>query len=267
MNLKNYVISENKAVVRDDPVVLSLLRKEFNKSQYKLYAAQRAYVASNFVRLVEKAAQLARILGDDELAGALQANANDEIGMGADGKIHYDMNHRQWKTTYLRAIDIDADIDGFPLLPATRAHVNAFLEIESEGTVFSMAGAVLSLENIIPLEYRAAVSSRDHLFPEIFCIDAGDTAQVRADKAAARRYLDDHIVHDANSHFPMLLNALLKYEDNAVIMTEIRSGIDLVNSYRKRFYNGLQYALQFDEADMAYYTYGERSDIELAVTH
>lgn len=267
MNLKNYVISENKAVVRDDPVVLSLLRKEINKAQYKLYAAQRAYVASNFVRLVEKAAQLARALGDDELAGALQANVNDEIGMGADGKIHYDMNHRQWKTTYLRAIDIDADIDGFPLLPATRAHVNAFLEIESEGTVFSMAGAVLSLENIIPLEYRAAVSSRDHLFPEIFCIGAADTPQVRADKAAARRYLDDHIVHDANSHFPMLLNALLKYEDDPVVMAEIRSGIDLVNSYRKRFYHGLQYALRFDEADMAYYTYGERREIDLAVTH
>ncbi len=265
MNLKNYVISENKSVVRDDPVVLALLRKELNKAQYKLYAAQRAYVASNFLRLVDKAAHLARALGDEELAAALQANANDEIGMGADGKIHYELNHRQWKTTYLRAIDIDADIDGFPLLPGTRAHVDAFLEIEAGGTVFSMAGAVLSLENIIPLEYRAAVSSRDHLFPEIFCVDAGDSPAARANKQSARRYLDDHIVHDANSHFPMLLHALVKYEDDPAAVAEIRQGIDLVNSYRKRFYQGLAVALRFDEAEMDYFTYGECCEVEGAL--
>jgi len=265
MNLKNYVISENKAVVRDDPVVVSLLRKQLNKAQYKLYAAQRAYVASNFLRLVDKAAQLAHALGDEELALALQSNANDEIGLGPDGKIHYELNHRQWKTTYLRAIDIDADIEGFPLLPGTQAHVNAFLEIEADGTVFSMAGAVLSLENIIPLEYRAAVSSRDHLFPEIFCVEPGDTIEVRANKQSARRYLDDHIVHDANSHFPMLLNALVKYEDNPTVMAEIKLGIDLVNSYRKRFYQGLEQALRFDEEEMAYYTFGQCRELEGAL--
>ena len=256
MGLKDYVISENKAVVRNDPVVLALLRKSLNRTQYKLYAAQRAYVATNFIRLVDKGAGLAREAGDEELAAALQANLNDEIGMAADGNRYDALDHRQWKATYLRAIGIKADVKGFPLLSETRAHVNAFLEMEATGTMLSIAGTILSLENIIPLEYRAAVSSRDHLFPGIFCLSEKDDAESRSRKELARQYLNDHIVHDAKSHFPQLLQALVKYEGDPVAMREIRAGIDLVNTFRKQFYQGLGAAMQLAQRDMEYYTYG-----------
>lgn len=254
--LKDYVISENKAVVRDDEVVLALLRKSLNHTQYRLYAAQRAYVATNFIRLVDKGARLARDAGDVELAATLQSNLNDEIGLGGDGKTHDALDHRKWKETYLRAIGIKADVPGFPLLRETQAHVDAFLDMEAEGTMFSIAGTILSLENIIPLEYRAAVSSRDHLFPEIFCPAAGDSDAVRDKKELARQYLDDHIVHDSNAHFPQLLQALVKYENNAAAMVEIRAGIDLVNTFRKQFYRGLHAAMQLSQRDMEYYSYG-----------
>jgi hypothetical protein len=253
MDLKTYVISENKAVVRRDPVVLALLGKTLNKIQYKLYAAQRAYVATNFIRLVDKAAKLAREYGDEALAATLQSNLNDEIGMGQDGKTHDELDHRKWKANYLRAIGIEADIKGFPLLQATQGHVDAFLEMEANGTMFSISGAILSLENIIPLEYRAAVSSRDHLFPEVFCISDDDSAEIGKQKELARRYLDDHIVHDSKSHFPDLLQALVKYETDPVAMTEIRSGIDVVNAYRKKFYQGLAAALKLEDSVMEYY--------------
>jgi pyrroloquinoline quinone (PQQ) biosynthesis protein C len=256
MSLKNYVFSENKAVVRNDPVILALLGKTLNRTQYRLYAAQRAYVATNFIRLVDKAAKLARELGDEELAAALQSNLHDEIGMGPDGNRYDALDHRKWKATYLRALGIEADVQGFPLLQATRAHMNSFLEIEADGTVFSISGAILSLENIIPLEYRSAVSSRDHLFPEIFCPTDNDSMDVREKKELARQYMDDHIIHDSKSHFPQLLQALVKYESDPVAMTEIRAGIDLVNTYRKQFYHGLEAALQFEETAMEYYTYG-----------
>jgi Iron-containing redox enzyme len=259
MSLKNYVMNANKTVVRSDPVVLALLRKELNQQQYKLYAAQRAYVATNFIRLVDKAARLARELGDAELAGALQSNLNDEIGLAPDGKRHDALDHRLWKGNYLRAIDLQPDVQDFPLLDATREHMQAFLDMEASGTVFSISGAILSLENIIPLEYRAAVSSRDHLFPEIFCMTADDCGEARTKKELARRYLDDHIAHDAQHHFPELLKALVKYESDPAAMAEMQAGINMVGAYRKRFYQGLSLAFQqLEDADMAYFTYGLR---------
>lgn len=257
LGLKEYVISENKAVVRRDPVVLALARRELNVTQYKLYAAQRAYVATNFIRLVDKGANLARAIGDVELAAALQANLNDEIGMGEDGKTHIELDHRQWKANYLHAIGIKPDVQGFPLLHETRAHVNAFLDIEATGTLLNIAGAILSLENIIPLEYRAAISSRDHLFPEIFCSAQEDDAEARERKYVARQYLNDHVIHDSKSHFPQLLQALLKYEIDPAAMIELRAGIDLVNTFRKQFYQGLASALKMEPCVMEYYTYGK----------
>ncbi len=254
--LKDYVIAENKAVVRHDPVVLALMRKQLDVRQYKLYAAQRASVASNFVRLVLKAADAARAMGDLALAAALDANADDELGRGGDGIVHAERNHRNWKLAYLRTLDIDAEAPDFPLLPGTRAHAEAFLELEAGASVFRMAGALLSLENIIPLEYRAAIQSRDHLFPQLFCIAANDDADARRRKSAARQYLDDHVVHDASEHFPQLLGALEKYQDDAAAMTEICAGVDFVNRHRKHFYQGLAEALGFDNAAMEYFTYG-----------
>lgn len=256
IRLKDYVIAENKAVVRNDPVVLSLMRKQLNKRQYKLYAAQRASVASNFVRLVVKAADAARIAGDLQLAAALDANADDELGRDGEGRIREERNHRNWKLAYLCALGIEAESPDFPLLPGTRAHAQAFLDLEAQAGMLRMAGALLSLENIIPLEYRAAIQSRDYLFPELFCPAPEDGAETRRYKEAARQYLDDHVVHDANEHFPQLLAALEKYQGDAAAMAEIRAGIDFVNQHRKDFYAGLAEALLYDEARMDYFTYG-----------
>jgi hypothetical protein len=254
--LKDYVISENRAVVRNDPVVLALLRKQMNARQYKLYAAQRAAVASNFVRLVVKTANAARATGDIELAAALDANADDELGRCSDGVVRPEFNHRNWKLAYLRALGLDAEAPDFPLLHGTRAHAQAFLELEAGGGMLRMAGALLSLENIIPLEYRAAIQSRNHLFPQLFCVDAGDDVATMRRKKNASQYLDDHVVHDASEHFPQLLRALEKYQNDAAAMQEIRAGIDFVNRHRKAFYAGLAEALGFDDARVRYFTFG-----------
>ena len=256
MALKDYVISENKAVVRNDPVVLALMRKQLNARQYKLYAAQRASVATNFVRLVVKAAAGARAIGDTALAEALEANAADELGHDENGVLHEDRNHRNWKLAYLRALSLNVERSDFPLLPGTRAHSDAFLELEAGASVLRMAGALLSLENIIPLEYRAAIQSRDHLFPQLFCINDDDGPDTKRRKMAARQYLDDHVVHDACEHFPQLLHALDKYQDDPAAMHEIRAGIDFVNRHRKNFYEGLAEALAYDDARAEYFTYG-----------
>jgi hypothetical protein len=63
-------------------------------------------------------------------------------------------------------------------------------------------------------------------------------------------------IHDSKRHFPELLQALVKYENNSAASAEIRSGIDFVNKFRKQFYQGLSAAMQFEQRDMEYYTYG-----------
>lgn len=259
MSIKNYVVAENKHVVRNDSVVIALRDGNLDHSQYKLFAAQRAYVATNFVRLVDKASKLAIEIGDHELADALQSNLRDELGIDPDGKYREDLDHRKWKENYLQAIGIEADVKGFPLLNGTQAHVQSFLNLESCGTVFGISGAILSLENIIPLEYRAAVCSRDALFPEIFCQTDDDSIETIKQKATARKYMDDHIIHDSKSHFPDLLSALLKYENDPIAMAEIKFGIDIVNSYRKQFYESLNAALRFSEPIKRFFTYGNCS--------
>jgi pyrroloquinoline quinone (PQQ) biosynthesis protein C len=256
MKLKDYVISENKAVVRDNVVLAALREKTLDCAQFKLFAAQRAYVATNFVRLVKKAMEMALAVGDTELAAALRANLDDELGIGPDGLVNPELNHLNWKIVYLDALGLEADVSGFPLLEATRAHVDAFLEQEERGTLFSIAGTLLSLENIIPLEYRSAVIARDHLFPDIFCDEDKDTDDMRRQKQRARQYLDDHILHDSKSHFPDLLRALLKYECDPFAMAELKRGIDVVNTFRQRFYTGLHSALRFGPEMMEFYTFG-----------
>ncbi|MBV8124435.1 MAG: hypothetical protein JOY60_16155 [Burkholderiaceae bacterium] len=264
--LKDYVISGCKEVVRENPVVLALQRKSYDRAQYKLYAAQRAYVATNFIRLLKKGQGLAFEFGDVELAGVLQSNLNDEQGIGPDGQYDHALSHLNWKIDYLRALGLEADVPEFPLLPGTQRHVEAFLALEREGTLFSISGALLSLENIIPLEYRAASWSRDHLFPEIFNLGEADTPQVQQEKIRARKYMDDHIIHDAKYHFPLLLRALEKYEGNADLMREIHCGIDLVNHYRKQFYADLHVAMQLAASDMHFYTFGGAMPPQLAAS-
>lgn len=258
MSLKYYVIEENRAVVRDNPVILAMRRRALSRAQFKLYAAQRACVATNFIGLVHRGAQLARLAGDMGLAAALQSNLDDEAGIGADGIADPDRNHRNWKIAYLNALGLSADMAGFPLLDGTQAHVDTFLDQERNGTGLVIAGMILSLENIIPLEYRAAQIARDHLFPEIFCPSEADTDAIRAGKRRAREYIDDHIVHDARSHFPDLLAALVKYEDDLTALAQLQHGIDIVNACRKNFYADLGAAMNFEAPTIEYYTYGRR---------
>jgi Iron-containing redox enzyme len=258
MSLKYYVIEENRAVVRDNPVILALRNRALTAAQFKLYAAQRACVATNFIGLVHRGLSLARLAGDAALAAALQSNLDDEAGIGVDGIADPDRNHRNWKIAYLNALGLGADRADFPLLDGTRAHVETFLDQERIGTGLVIAGMILSLENIIPLEYRAAQIARDHLFPEIFCLSELDMDEIRADKRRARQYIDDHIIHDAKSHFPDLLSALVKYEDDLTAMAELRHGIDIVNACRKNFYTDLETAMRFDARMIDYYTDGRR---------
>ncbi len=121
--LKSYVIEENKATVRNDKLVCRLRDANVSREQFRLFAAQRAYIATNFVRLLRRGVELAEQLGDEALATALQQNLNDELGLDEMGLPKRELHHGVWKADYLETLGLEADVEGFPLLEGTRANV------------------------------------------------------------------------------------------------------------------------------------------------
>lgn len=254
--LKSFVIEKNRSTVRNDELVHRLRDCCVSRDEYRLFAAQRAYIATNFVHLLRRGVILAEEAGDASLAEALRANLDDELGIDESGVARAELHHGKWKADYLRSLGLEADLEGFPLLTGTKANVQAFLDLEERGSLYEIAGAILSLENIIPLEYRAAVTARNHLFPEVFCDFEEDSPAVAAAKFKARRYMDDHIVHDAKSHFPDLLTALSAHHADSKAIEQAKRGVAIVNHYRKQFYRGILRAMDFGPSLQRFYTVG-----------
>jgi len=254
MSLKQYVINANRSIVREDRFIKKLRTTDLTREQFRLFAAQRAYIATNFIKLLEKGVILAKHLEDEKLALTLQSNLNDELGLDEFGNRQVSLNHGQWKSDYLKALNIKTDEENFPLLSCTKNSVESFIALEESENLYQIAGAILSLENIIPLEYRAAVVARDKLFPEVFCIGQTVTDAERVQQEKVRRYMDDHIIHDSKSHFPELLEALAQHENNEEILEQIQLGINYVNRYRKQFYEGLDRSMAFGSIIQTFYT-------------
>jgi len=253
MSLKKYVFGRTRSLVKSNQVIRRLSRKGLSREQYLLFAAQRGSIATNFNSLLDRGVELAKQIGDSKLEDALQSNLNDELGYNSEGRINPDLAHKKWKIDYLAALGIAADHPNFKPLKATKSHVDTFLALEEGGNVFNIAGALLYSENIIPVEYRAATNSRDYLFPEIFCITDRDSDVQVLNKEKARRYMDDHILHDAQSHFPDLLRALETYESDVDVFQDIKKGVDLVDCARKKFYHCLEQAFAMPNSALEFY--------------
>ena len=61
------------------------------------------------------------------------------------------------------------------------------------------------IEGTTPYVYTQLKIARDRVFAESFHADTEDTER-------ARIYIDEHIVHDAQEHYPDMLKALRPYE-------------------------------------------------------
>jgi len=223
------------------PMMSQLRNCQINQGQFKFFTIQRMSIAYNFENLLVASLRQAKAIGDSELALALQRNLADENGEDEEGKVDPKKAHKYWRKSYFSALNI-TDVDQDLLLPETINHSNIMRDIEKENDFLVMSGALLASEIIIPIEYRNARFSRDHLFPEAFVVNVDDDAETIESKHQACLYIDDHIIHDAKSHFPELLNALNKYENNADQLIKIKQGIDLIKDAREIFYKGINAA-------------------------
>ena len=249
--LENYIANTNRCI-RNDSVLKKLRSCELRTEQFNMFAAQRASLP--FLRLLQQGNETSKKLGDLELTEALESNLNDELGIDKNGKIKGELSHKVWKMNYLEALNLNPKEKKLPLLQSVKKNIDTFISLEEEGNVFHIAGVILCLENIIPIEYSAAIVSRNHLFPEIFCINSNDLPDVIRAKKKAAIYMDDHIIHDSKSHFPDLLKALIKYETTPNTMNQIKRGISIASKLRKQFYEELYSALDFGQDLIRYYT-------------
>lgn len=240
MSLKKLLHDTSKNIYSSH--LMFLLREcKINQEQFKFFTIQRISIAYNFESLLISCLEEANNIGDRELELALRRNLADEYGEDAEGNVNPQMAHKHWRENYLSALNIHAEsVDLASLLPETIMHSNTMLDLAKRNDVFLIAGALLASEIIIPIEYRNVRASRDYLFPEKFVTQSSDSVETKEAKFQASLYINDHIIHDAKSHYPELLNALIKYENDEDKMLRITQGINLIKAARETFYDGVE---------------------------
>ncbi len=212
---------------------------ELSIEQWKAFAVQRYLAANNFEALLEAAIYAANESGDQNLASTLQSNLNDEIGVNNDGSIDPDMAHSKWRENFYGAIGVDEEQMQTKPLDSTKTYAEEVERLSNED-LLKMVGAILFLEFSIPKEFGKLREGRDKTFPEKFVDVSGDNEATLETKGRARLYLDDHIVHDAQSHYPNLLNAIKPYLADSKKIAKIKEGIIRIVEAKKVFYDGLE---------------------------
>ncbi len=208
--------------------------------QWRIFAEQRYVAARPFDALLLAGIQAVEKAHDIELQRALQANYHDEMGIDERGTEHPKHSHEQWRRDFYGALGIDDEAFSRAIpLEGTREYVAALEDLMREGDYLKTAGALLVLEATIPTEFKQVKRGRDAAFPDVFVDTNLDTDEDRLRKKRARMYIDDHILHDAASHYPNLLSALLKYEADPAAFDRIQTGATRVTEAKKKFYENL----------------------------
>lgn len=205
--------------------------------EWREFAVQRYLAALPFEDLLEGCKKAALEQGDSELAGVIDANLRDETGVNADGKEVPALSHGVWRKDFYSAIGIGEDmLDSASATEETRAYEQALRRLVEKSDPVIMAGALLVLEGTIPREFARIKRGRDISFVDTFLDQAGDSEETRKRKTRARLYIDDHIIHDAQSHYPDLLSIMERYAASCEGRRRIEEGAMAIAGAKKRFY-------------------------------
>lgn len=200
------------------------------------FARERYQMSQHFIPLLEAMiAQGKNSAPFAEIGRAVQMNFDDEMGISdpAAG------SHESWRIDYYGGLNITRPQltgPGPDELPGTRAYRETLKSLIDSGDYLAMAGCLLALEVTIPHEYTFLLHGLEKQYPEKFDISAGVTEE----KIKARRYLADHIHHDAAHHAKDLFIALIPFADDAAALQSIRSGADAIIAARAQFFNDME---------------------------
>ncbi len=218
--------------------VLDKLEKgELSRDAWVIFAVQRYLAATHFEKLLVAGLSKAEI--GSLLAKTLQANLDDETGRMADGTYDEEYSHTKWRKDFYSVIGVTDEIIQNTLpLEGTELYSKE-LEKLAQDDVLKIAGALLVLEFTIPNEFKKIQSGRDKTFAKEFVEAPDDSQEIKKQKAKSRLYIDDHIVHDARSHYPDLLRAVGSYLSSEINFLLIKEGIIQIANAKEMFYQSL----------------------------
>lgn len=234
-------LNDMVATLGTHPTLGLVAGDQLSKEQWRAFAAQRYLSSMIFEPLLGTAMTKARDAGEQQLAVALARNHADELGMDTDGEVDGLRAHAAWRKDFYDALGVTDDMLGAHLMgKAAKTYMDTVRSVMQTDDLLVMCGALLALERYFPVEFRFMQKGRDAVFADVFLDQPGDDEEKRAWRARARLYLDDHIVHDANAHYPELLAALTPYTTDAANMERLLHGIKAVEDAKLAFYENVQ---------------------------
>lgn len=233
-------LNEMTTALAAHPVLAIIGSDALSPDEWRQFAVQRYLSAMIFESLLDTAITKAAKASDTALVAALTKNQDDELGMDAEGNFDKTAAHAAWRRDFYDALGIDDDLlNAHVVSPAVKAYIEIIRSVIASGEYLVMSGALLALERFFPLEFRAMQQGRDTVFADVFLDQPADDEAKKSWRARARLYLDDHILHDANAHYPDLLKALQPHTANDADMARLLAGIDAVQRAKEAFYDDL----------------------------
>lgn len=233
-------LNEMATTLGSHPKLVRVGSGELTKIEWRAFAVERYLTSMIFESLLEIAIAKATEAGDVAVAKALTDNQNNELGVQADGTTDTEMSHAAWRRDFYDALGItDVMLNRRVGSPSVKSYISIVRSIIATDEYLVMSGALLALERFFPIEFDMMKKGRDTVFTDVFMDQSTDDDATKATRARARLYLDDHIDHDANTHYPDLLAALQPHANNEADMARVIAGINAVENAKRAFYDAL----------------------------
>lgn len=229
MDIKNVIIQEIKTTNATIKQLTDLL---VTQELFVRFAGYRHALTYGFMNLLETSAVAARKASMDDVAAVLEENIADETGI-VNGIYKEEAAHSTWRKWYLGALGIS--VESIPQCSAVDEYNQNLKEFVATGDVYALAGAVVFLEGQIPGEFGFIQQRRDVLFPEKFVTTSNDSNELQQQKNRACKYINDHIAHDAQAHFPDLLRVMQAMDHP----DRIEDGVKKMATIKQQFYTSL----------------------------
>lgn len=238
--LRGLIREASEVFLVQNSILGKIQRAELSKEEWRAFAIQRYLAAIPFEDLLRTGIQQSEKQRYMKLATALKKNLQDEMGADDQGMVNNELAHSTWRRNFYTQLGIQTEeLESAVEADGTKIYRLALEETINTDDPLIVAGALFVLEVTIPVEFRKMSHGRDKTFHEEFVASDQDDTSTKQAKEKARLYLDDHVYHDATSHFPDLLRALaasLRTEEERV---RVRSGAQRIMMAKKAFYDGI----------------------------